>query len=92
MTAWSLNPFNHAVSFVVSCDDQAEVDRYWDALLANGGSPEQCGSLKNRFGLFWQMILGKLMAQTDKAKAKRAADAMLKTVKIDIAALEAAVS
>ncbi len=93
MTAGPLDPFNHAVSFVVNCDDQAEVDRYWDALLANGGSPEQCGWLRDRFGLSWQIVpkvLGKLMMQTDKAKAKRTADAMMKMVKSDIAALEAA--
>lgn len=94
MTAGPLDPFNHAVSFVVSCDDQAEIDRYWNALLDNGGSAEQCGWLKDRYGLSWQIVpavLGKLMGQTDKTKAKRAADAMSKMVKIDIAALEAAV-
>ena len=48
MTAGPLDPFNHAVSFVVKCDDQAEIDRYWNALLAGGGSPEQCGWLKDR--------------------------------------------
>ena len=93
MTAGPLDPFNHAISFVVNCDNQAEIDRYWDGLLANGGSPEQCGWLKDRFGVSWQIVptvLGKLMADPDKAKAKRAADAMLKMVKIDIAALEAA--
>lgn len=94
MTAGPLDPFNHAVSFSVSCDDQAEIDRYWNALLADGGSAEQCGWLKDRYGLSWQIVpavLGRLMAQTDQAKAKRATDAMLKMVKIDIAALEAAV-
>ena len=94
MTAGPLDPFNHAVSFVVYCDDQAENDRYWNALLADGGSAEQCGWLKDRFGLSWQIVpaaLGQLMGQSDKAKAKRAADAMMKMVKIDIAALEAAV-
>lgn len=92
MTAGPLDPFNHAVSFVVNCDDQAEIDRYWNALL-NGGSAEQCGWLKDRFGLSWQVVptvLGKMMADPDKAKAKRAADAMLKMVKIDIAGLQAA--
>lgn len=92
MTAGPLDPFNHAVSFLVNCDDQAEIDRYWNALL-NGGSAEQCGWLKDRFGLSWQVVptvLGKMMADPDKAKAKRAADAMLKMVKIDIAGLQAA--
>ena len=92
MTAGPLDPFNHAVSFVVNCEDQAEIDKYWNALL-DGGQPEQCGWLKDRFGLSWQIIptlLGKLMADSDKAKAKRASDAMMKMVKIDIAALQAA--
>lgn len=93
MSAGPLDPFNHAVSFVVNCDSQAEIDRYWNGLLANGGSPEQCGWLKDRFGLSWQIVptvLGEMMADADKAKAKRAADAMMKMVKFDIAALKAA--
>jgi predicted 3-demethylubiquinone-9 3-methyltransferase (glyoxalase superfamily) len=92
MSAGPLDPFNHSVSFVVNCDDQAEVDRYWNALL-EGGSPEQCGWLKDRFGLSWQIVptvLSEMMADPDQAKAKRAADAMLKMVKLDIAALKAA--
>lgn len=92
MTAGPLDPFNHAVSFVVNCEDQAEIDKYWNALL-EGGQPEQCGWLKDRFGLSWQIVptlLGKLMADPDKAKARRASDAMMKMVKIDIAALKAA--
>ncbi|MDF3834655.1 VOC family protein [Cupriavidus basilensis] len=93
MSAGPLDPFNHAVSFVVHCDDQAELDRYWNALLANGGSAEQCGWLKDRFGLSWQIVptvLGEMMADPDRAKARRAADAMLKMVKLDIAVLKAA--
>ena len=92
MTAGPLDPFNHAVSFMVACDDQAELDRYWNALL-EGGTPEQCGWLRDRYGLAWQIVprvLGELMADTDRAKAKRASDAMLKMVKLDIAALQAA--
>ena len=92
MSAGPLDPFNHAVSFVVNCDDQAELDRYWNALL-EGGSAEQCGWLKDRFGLSWQIVptvLDEMMADPDRAKAKRASDAMLKMVKIDIAALKAA--
>lgn len=92
MTAGPLDPFNHAVSFVVNCDDQAEVDRYWNALL-QGGTPEECGWLKDRFGLSWQIVptvLTEMMAHPDRAKAKRASDAMLKMVKLDIAALKAA--
>jgi predicted 3-demethylubiquinone-9 3-methyltransferase (glyoxalase superfamily) len=93
MTAGPLDPFNHAVSFVVECDDQTEVDRYWNALLEGGGLPEQCGWLKDRFGLSWQIVptlLAKLMADSDRVRAKRVADAMLKMVKIDVAALQVA--
>ena len=92
MSAGPLDPFNHAVSFVVECDDQADVDRYWNALL-KGGSPEQCGWLKDRYGLSWQIVpsgFGEMMADPDRAKAKRASDAMMKMIKLDIAALQAA--
>jgi predicted 3-demethylubiquinone-9 3-methyltransferase (glyoxalase superfamily) len=92
MTAGPLDPFNHAVSFVVNCENQTDIDRYWNALL-DGGSAEQCGWLKDRFGLSWQIVptvLGDMMSNPDRAKAKRAADAMLKMVKLDIAALQAA--
>jgi predicted 3-demethylubiquinone-9 3-methyltransferase (glyoxalase superfamily) len=92
MSAGPLDPFNHAVSFVVNCDNQAEIDRYWNALL-EGGSAEQCGWLKDRFGLSWQIVptvLGEMMAGTDRARAKRASDAMMKMVKIDIAGLQRA--
>jgi predicted 3-demethylubiquinone-9 3-methyltransferase (glyoxalase superfamily) len=67
MSAGPLDPFNHAISFVVTCKDQAELDRYWNALL-EGGSPEQCGWLKDRFGLSWQIIpevLPQLMSSPD---------------------------
>lgn len=93
MSAGPLDPFNHAVSFVVSCEDQAELDRYWDGLLQGGGTPEQCGWLRDRFGVCWQIVprqLMELMNDSDRARAKRATDAMLKMVKIDIAALQAA--
>jgi predicted 3-demethylubiquinone-9 3-methyltransferase (glyoxalase superfamily) len=92
MSAGPLDPFNHAISFVVDCEDQAELDRYWNALL-KGGSAEQCGWLKDRYGVSWQIVprvLGEMMASTDRAKAKRASDAMLKMVKLDIATLRAA--
>src|SRR5437879_874887 len=93
MTAGPLDPFNHAVSFAVNCADQAEVDRYWDALLANGGQAEQCGWLKDRWGLSWQIVpqaLIDMMNSPDRVKAKRVSDAMMKMVKIDVAALERA--
>ncbi len=93
MSAGPLDPFNHAVSFVVHCDDQAEIDRYWNALLGNGGSAEQCGWLRDRYGVSWQILpkaLAEMMSEPDKARAKRVSEAMLKMVKIDIAALKAA--
>jgi predicted 3-demethylubiquinone-9 3-methyltransferase (glyoxalase superfamily) len=92
MSAGPLDPFNHAVSFVVNCEDQAEIDRYWNALLV-GGTAEQCGWLRDRFGLAWQIVptaLGRMMSDPDKAKAKRAADAMMGMVKLDLPRLQAA--
>lgn len=86
-------PFTEAVSFTINCEDQAEVDRYWDALIAGGGAPVQCSWLKDRYGLSWQIvptILPKLMADPDPAKARRVMEAMMKMVKIDVAAIEAA--
>ena len=90
--AGPLDPFNHSFSVMVECDTQAEIDRLWDALKA-GGSTEQCGWLRDRWGLSWQIApkrLGELMMDPDRAKAKRVTEAMLKMVKFDIAALEAA--
>ena len=90
--AGPLDPFNHSFSIVVECDDQAEIDRLWDA-LREGGSVERCGWLRDRWGLCWQIIprrFDELMADPDRAKARRVAEAMLKMVKFDIAALEAA--
>jgi predicted 3-demethylubiquinone-9 3-methyltransferase (glyoxalase superfamily) len=93
MTAGQKEPFNHAISFVVNAEDQAELDRYWNGLLKGGGSPEQCGWLKDRFGVSWQVvptIFEEMMADPDRAKAKRVTDAMMKMVKFDIAALKKA--
>jgi predicted 3-demethylubiquinone-9 3-methyltransferase (glyoxalase superfamily) len=92
MSAGPLDPFNHAVSFMVTCADQAEVDRYWNALL-EGGTAEQCGWLRDRFGLSWQIVpkaMMDMMASPDKAASKRASDAMMTMVKLDIAKLQAA--
>lgn len=92
MSAGQMDAFNHAISFVVDCDDQAEVDRYWNALL-QGGTPEACGWLKDRYGVSWQIVpraLFTMMADPDRAKAKRATDAMLKMVKLDLPTLQAA--
>jgi predicted 3-demethylubiquinone-9 3-methyltransferase (glyoxalase superfamily) len=92
MSAGPLDDFNHSVSFLVECEDQAEIDRLWDALSA-GGKIEQCGWLKDRYGLSWQIapkILGEMMKDPDRARAKRVAEAMLKMVKLDIAGLQKA--
>ncbi len=93
MSAGPHDPFNHAISFVVSCDSQEEVDHYWSALTANGGSPSQCGWLKDRFGVSWQItprVLVDMMSNADRAKGKRVADAMMRMGKIDIAELQSA--
>lgn len=92
MSAGPLDPFNHAISMVVLCDDQAELDRYWDALL-EGGKAEACGWLTDRYGVSWQImpaVMDGMLADADAARAKRVTDAMLKMVKLDIAELEAA--
>jgi predicted 3-demethylubiquinone-9 3-methyltransferase (glyoxalase superfamily) len=93
ISAGPLDAFNHAVSFIVHCDDQAEIDRYWNAFLESGGKAEACGWLKDRYGLFWQVVpaeLAQLMTDADPARARRASDAHMKMVKIDIAALRRA--
>ena len=85
--------FTEAVSFSIATRDQAETDRYWDALLADGGQPSQCGWLKDRFGLSWQVVpeeLHKLMGDPDPGRAQRATKAMLQMVKIDIAKMRQA--
>jgi predicted 3-demethylubiquinone-9 3-methyltransferase (glyoxalase superfamily) len=87
--------FTEAVSFSIDCDDQAEVDRYWAALLADGGEPSICGWLRDRFGLSWQVIprqLPEMLNSRDRDAARRAMQAMLKMVKIDVAELERAYS
>ncbi|MBA2353775.1 MAG: VOC family protein [Acidobacteria bacterium] len=92
LTAGPLDPFNHAVSFVVPCETQEEIDRYWHALL-EGGQAEECGWLRDKYGLAWQIVpvvLDELIASSDTAAAKRAMDAMLKMVKLNIEALERA--
>ena len=84
--------FNEAVSFFVSCETQQEVDTLWEQLLAGGGTPTQCGWLKDRFGLSWQVIPQELMtamSDPDPEKANYAVQAMLKQQKIVIAELTA---
>ncbi|MFC3076336.1 VOC family protein [Shinella pollutisoli] len=90
--AGPLDPFNHAFSIMVECDTQADLDRLWDA-LKEGGAVEACGWLRDRWGLSWQIAparLGELMNDPDPDRARRVTEAMLKMVKLDIAALEAA--
>ena len=85
--------FTEAISFVVNCETQDEVDEYWNKLTAGGGQEVQCGWLKDKFGLSWQIvptILAKLMDDKDREKAKRVMQAMLKMKKIDIEGLKRA--
>jgi len=87
------DPFNDAISLHVTCEDQAELDRYWNALLEGGGKAVACGWLTDRYGVRWQISprrLGELMKNKDRACAKRVSEAMLKMVKFDIAELERA--
>jgi predicted 3-demethylubiquinone-9 3-methyltransferase (glyoxalase superfamily) len=93
MSAGAHDEFNDAISIMVLCDDQAELDRYWDALLEGGGKPVACGWLIDRFGVRWQIapaVWETMMADKDPARSKRFSDAMMKMVKLDIAALEKA--
>ena len=85
--------FTHAISFKIDCADQAEVDRLWDGLLADGGTAEQCGWLKDRYGVSWQIVptaLLKYLGGSDKAGAQRAMQAMMGMVKLDIDGLRRA--
>jgi predicted 3-demethylubiquinone-9 3-methyltransferase (glyoxalase superfamily) len=93
MTAGPHHEFNDAISLVVECEDQAELDRYWNALIEHGGKPQACGWLIDRYGVRWQIVpavLDRMMSDTDVARSKRVSDVMLKMVKLDIAALELA--
>ncbi len=93
MTAGPHDRFNDAISFHVRCESQAEVDRYWKAIEDNGGKPVACGWIQDKYGVRWQIVpqaLIDMIADPDKTKARRAAEAMQKQVKFDIAALEAA--
>jgi predicted 3-demethylubiquinone-9 3-methyltransferase (glyoxalase superfamily) len=85
--------FDEAISFQVYTDDQTETDRYWNAIVDNGGEESMCGWCKDKFGLSWQITPKRLMELTTEGgeRAKRAFEAMMKMKKIDIAALDAAV-
>lgn len=85
--------FTEAISFSVMCDSQEEIDEYWAKLTADGGSESQCGWLKDKFGMSWQIVpraMATLMSDPNPEVSKRVMMAMLKMHKIDIAALEAA--
>jgi predicted 3-demethylubiquinone-9 3-methyltransferase (glyoxalase superfamily) len=93
MSAGPHHDFNDAMSLMVSCDSQAELDQYWDAILKHGGKPQACGWINDKYGVRWQIVPTALIAMTtdpDKAKARRATDEMMKQVKLDVAKLEAA--
>jgi predicted 3-demethylubiquinone-9 3-methyltransferase (glyoxalase superfamily) len=86
--------FTEAFSIVVLCQDQSEVDKYWDALTSNGGSPGRCGWLKDKFGFSWQIIpkqLGECLGNPDPAKSAAAMKAMMGMSKFNVSELEAAV-
>lgn len=92
MEAGPLDQFNHAVSFLINCDDQAEIDRLWDA-LGEGGSYEACGWLKDKYGVSWQIApaeLFEMMKGEDLARVKRVAETMLEMVKLEIEPLRKA--
>ena len=93
MTAGPHHDFNDAISLLVECDDQSELDRYWDAILKAGGKPQACGWIIDRFGVRWQIVpavLDEWMRDRDPARSRRVSDAMLKMIKIDIPTLERA--
>jgi predicted 3-demethylubiquinone-9 3-methyltransferase (glyoxalase superfamily) len=86
-------PFTEAISLLVHCDSQEEVDHFWNALTSDGGEESQCGWLRDRFGLSWQIVPDRLMGvigDPDPGRSKRAMEAMLKMRKINIATLERA--
>lgn len=93
MQAGGTPGFNDSISLMVACDSQAEVDRYWNQLLAGGGQPVQCGWLRDKFGVSWQVTptaLMRMMADKDPAKVQRVTAAMMQMVKLDLAELERA--
>ncbi|MEP0322784.1 VOC family protein [Bauldia litoralis] len=93
MSAGAHDAFNDAISFMVNCGAQAEIDGYWNAILENGGKPQACGWINDRYGVRWQIVptvLGTMMSDPDREKASRVATEMMTQIKFDIAKLEAA--
>jgi predicted 3-demethylubiquinone-9 3-methyltransferase (glyoxalase superfamily) len=87
------HPLTDAISLTVNCESQEEVDYYWNKLLAGGGNEIQCGWLKDKFGLYWQItpiMLPRLLSDPDRVKAGRVMQAMMKMIKLDIAVLNSA--
>lgn len=92
MSAGPLCKFNEAISFVVNCENQLEVDHFWEQLTA-GGAPGQCGWLKDKYGVSWQIVpnaMGKFMSDQDPIRSQRVMRAMLQMQKLDIAGLQQA--
>ncbi len=86
-------PFTEAMSLLVECADQADIDHYWDELLSGGGTPGRCGWLQDRFGVSWQVVstrLNELLGDPDPARARRAFEAMYPMNKIELAVIEQA--
>lgn len=93
MTAGPHHEFNDAISLAVLCEDQAELDKYWNALIEGGGQEQACGWLHDKYGLRWQILparLVEMMADRDPVRSKRVSDAMMQMVKLDVAKLEEA--
>ena len=93
MQAGRHDAFNHAVSLLIECETQEEIDRLWDAILQNGGKTQACGWILDRWGLAWQItprLIFDMYRSPDRAAARRAAEAMMTMIKLDIAALQKA--
>jgi predicted 3-demethylubiquinone-9 3-methyltransferase (glyoxalase superfamily) len=93
MSAGPHHEFNDAISFMVNCTSQAEIDRYWNAILEGGGKEQACGWITDKYGVRWQITptaLNEMMSSPDRTKAKRVAEEMMQQVKFDIAKLKAA--
>lgn len=93
LNAGPMFKFTEAISFVIPCKDQNEIDHYWSKLAGGGGEESQCGWLKDKFGLSWQVVpasLGELMSDPDPQKSNRVMQTLLKMKKLDIAALQKA--